>query len=103
MTIFKQKPNECYICHRYCTNLHKHHIYEGAFRQRSELYGMTVLLCPDCHTGDNGVHLHEALNKALKAHGQKKAMAFYKWSEEEFISHFGQNYLRKEEIKNGKS
>ncbi|MFQ7878010.1 hypothetical protein [Enterocloster sp.] len=57
-SIIEKEPAEVsYICGR-GGKLHKHHIFGGnPNREHSEQYGLTVHLCPDCHTeGKDAVH-----------------------------------------------
>lgn len=93
-SIIKHNQNECYICHKNggIWGLDMHHVYNSAYRNKSEKYGLKVHLCHDtCHL--NGVHKNHKLDLALKQHIQKIAMRHYGWSIEEFIKIFGRNYL----------
>ena len=81
---------KCTICGK-LGYMHIHHIFEGSLRKRSERYGMVCKLCPYCHIGDNGVHMNEKLNKALKRAAQKKFEKTH--TREEFIMLFGKSYL----------
>jgi 5-methylcytosine-specific restriction endonuclease McrA len=81
---------KCAICGR-LGYMHIHHIFEGSLRKRSERYGMIVKLCPYCHIGDNGVHLNEKKNRALKRAAQAKFEKTH--SREDFIKLFGRSYL----------
>ena len=80
----------CVLCGR-LGYMHRHHIFEGSLRKRSERYGMVCLLCPYCHTGDFGVHMDEKLNKKLKRAAQRKFEREH--TREEFIKLFGRSYL----------
>jgi hypothetical protein len=42
---------------------------------------------------DEGVHFNRELDLALKQAAQKKAMAHYGWTTEDFIKIMGKNYL----------
>ena len=79
----------CYICGT-TLNLHRHHIYPGAFRNKSEQYGCWVYLCFDHHVGNHGIHTTpegQAYARQLKAicqqeferiHGHEKFMKIFK-------------------------
>ena len=59
----------------------------------SDKHGLTVYLCSNHHTGNNGVHFNVELDTIIKQMAQKKAMEYYGWNTEKFISIFGRNYL----------
>ena len=84
-----------YCCLCYTTqNLHRHHLYPGGFRNKSEKYGLWVYLCFDHHVGNHGVHTTpegQARWKKLKAIGQKRFEELY--SHELFMKEFKRNYL----------
>ena len=69
-SIVQDDMTRCYICGS-MRNLECHHIMSGANRKWSTLYGLTVMLCRDHHTGSIGVHsdyvLKERLEKAAQA------------------------------------
>lgn len=89
-----QKQKRCLICHT-TMNLHCHHVYEGrGVRPISEKYGLKVWLCARHHNmSDEGVHFNPELNRKMKQWAQKKAMAHYEWSIDDFINIIGKNYL----------
>ena len=92
-SIIEKEPAEvCYICGR-GGKLHKHHIFGGnPNRERSEQYGLTVHLCPDCHTeGKDAVHKDAEIMEALHKIGQ--AAFEREHTREEFMRIFGKNYL----------
>ncbi|MCC3386679.1 hypothetical protein D4758_22565 [Enterocloster citroniae] len=72
--------------------MHRHHIFGGKNRKWSEKYGLTVHLCPRCHTDNKeGVHADAEIMEALHRIGQA---AFEKEHRREgFIWIFGKNYL----------
>lgn len=85
---------ECYRCHT-TLNLHKHHIYAGGLRGKSDRYGCWVYLCQDCHIGSRGVHstkngmiywnqLKEECQKAFEE----------KYGHEKFMEEFQRNWIR---------
>lgn len=83
---------ECYIC-KTTLNLHKHHIYPSAFRNKSEENGCWVYLCMDHHVGFNGVHTPRGRSayNALQKLAQMKFEETH--SREEFMKIFRRNYL----------
>lgn len=96
-SIVQHNKEKCFLCGGYAGGdpLDCHHIYGGhGKRELSEKYGLKVYLHHNsCHIfGANSVHQSAIVNKALKAVGQKIAMKYYGWSEDDFIKIFGKNY-----------
>lgn len=92
--------NTCFLCGasgRY-DHLDKHHIFGGAYRKKSEKYGLTVWLCHDsCHIfGRYSAHANRETMLKLKRYGQRKAMEENAWTVDDFIREFGKNYLEDE-------
>lgn len=91
----------CYLCGRNGAKDHldKHHIFGGAYRNKSEHYGLTVYLCHDrCHeNGEHAVHRDAGVMRELRQYGQRKAMEENGWTVGDFIREFGKNYLDPEE------
>lgn len=88
----------CFLCGNY-EQLEEHHIFGGARRPISTKYGLTVHLCPWCHRIDaDSAHRSGETADLLHRYGQHKAMVEQKWSKEEFITHFGKNYLDEAEL-----
>ena len=86
-----QDAKECYITHS-PSNLHKHHIYAGAFRKKSEHYGCWVWLRSDWHVGTNYcVHNDKNFNSRLKQECQRKFEE--KYSHDKFMEVFRKSYL----------
>ena len=81
---------KCLICHSQ-SNLHRHHVFQGSLRQRSEEYGMVVWLCFDHHVGDKGVHTHPELDRIVKQYAQRHFEKTH--TREDFIEIFHKNYL----------
>lgn len=83
------------VCFRCGTplNLHKHHIYSNAFRNKSEKYGCWVYLCFDHHVGNEGVHTHAGTQywNYLKKICQSEFEA--KYGRELFLKEFKRDYL----------
>lgn len=76
----------CYICHKW-TTLEVHHVFNGAYRKKSEKYGAVVEICRECH--DDLHHHHPAKYKWLKREWRDQLMAWNGWDEEDFIREFG--------------
>lgn len=90
-----QNDKKCYITGD-ISNLHKHHIYMGAFRKKSETYGCWVWLRADWHNMSNyGVHFNHDLDIKFKKECQRKFEKIY--GREKFIEVFKKNYLWDEE------
>ena len=92
-----EKIKNCWLCGRngLLDPLDKHHIFGGAYRKKSEKYGLYVYLCHhDCHIfGKNAAHKNSAVMRELHEYGQRKAMEENNWTSDEFIKQFGRNYL----------
>ena len=81
----------CLFCHTNM-NIHKHHIYEGSFRQASENNGFWCYLCGKHHNmSDNSVHMNEELNRKLKRYCQH--IYEKKHTREEFMKIIHRNFL----------
>ena len=87
---------QCWLCGRNGTEdrLDVHHIYGGAYREKSEKYGLLVDLCHfRCHIfGKEAVHNNKDTMKLLHQYGQRKVMKEQNWTLEDFIREFGRNY-----------
>lgn len=82
----------CFVCLSR-KNIHKHHVYGGAYRDKSERIGEWVYLCARHHNmSDDGVHFNKALDDKLKRFGQQQYEKTV-GTREEFIALFGRNYL----------
>lgn len=96
-SIIQDDKTYCYICGgNACGDpLDKHHVFGGALRSKSEKYGLTVYLHHNkCHIfGADSVHRNAAINNALKARVQEKAMQYYGWTVDDFRNKFYKNYL----------
>lgn len=83
----------CFICGT-TFNLHKHHIYGGANRSKSERDGCWCYLCaPDHNMSDRGVHFDKEKNLKLRRTCQQLWMTKYGKAEEDFIKEYGRSYL----------
>ena len=63
----------------------------GPNRKWSEKYGLTVLLCHDCHTGKDGAQYNREKGDKLKRLAQIAFEARH--SREEWMQIFRKNYL----------
>ena len=88
---------KCFLCGRNGAQdpLDKHHIIGGAYRKKSEKYGLVVYLCHNkCHIfGGMSVHKNATTMRQLRRYGQLKAMREQGWTEADFIREFGKSYL----------
>ena len=88
---------QCFLCgaNGSADPLDRHHIFGGAYRKKSEKYGLVVDLCHDrCHIfGGYAVHQNAKTMLQLKRYGQLKAMREQGWTEDEFRREFGKSYL----------
>lgn len=89
---------KCFLCGRNGSTdpLDRHHIFGGAYRKKSEKYGLVVDLCHhDCHIfGDFSVHRNAETMQIIREYGQRKVMHDMGWTLEEFIKEFGKNYIK---------
>nr|DAW04562.1 MAG TPA: Theoretical tuberculin protein [Bacteriophage sp.] len=71
------------------------HIFGGAYRNKSEKYGLVVYLCGErCHrNGGLAVHRNGNQMRLLRRYGQLKAMQEQGWTEDDFRREFGKSYL----------
>lgn len=88
---------ECWLCLRNGSTdpLDRHHIFGGAYRDKSERYGLTVYLCHySCHIfGPDAAHRNGETMRQLHRYGQRKAMMDNGWSTADFVREFGKDYL----------
>lgn len=95
-----QIERQCFLCGRNGNTdpLEVHHIFGGAYRKKSERYGLVVLLCGErCHrNGKGAVHKSGAQMRRMRRYGQLKAMEEQHWTEADFIREFGKSYLEEE-------
>ena len=84
---------KCFLCgsHEW---IERHHIFGGAYRSKSDRYGLTVDLCHYCHNEPPmGVHHNRQTMRIVKEYGQRKAMQEQGWTKEDFIREFGKSYV----------
>lgn len=83
----------CFICGT-TFNLHKHHIFGGANRSKSEKDGCWCYLCASHHNmSDKGVHFNKQADLNLKKVCQTAWMVRYNKTTDDFIREYGRNYL----------
>ena len=81
------EPFRCFLCQRY-GKMQVHHCLHGSRRKAADAYGLTVHLCPMCHTllhdhGTNDLYLEQlAQNTFEREH-----------SREDWMKIFGKSYL----------
>jgi len=92
-----EDDRKCWLCGKNGAGdpLERHHIYQGALRNKSEKYGLVVYLCGNsCHrNGKYAVHRCRETRDMLMQWGQKKAMEEQGWDIEQFREVFGKNFL----------
>lgn len=88
--------NKCFLCGRNgaADPLDRHHAFGGANRNKSEKYGLVVLLCHHrCHIfGDKAAHRHRPTRLMIQRWAQEKVMKEQGWDTERFIQEFGKSY-----------
>ena len=87
---------KCFLCGRNGSTdpLDRHHIFNGAYRKKSEQYGLVVLLCHyRCHLyGPYAAHNNPDTRMYLKHLGQQKVMEEQGWDTRRFVREFGKDY-----------
>lgn len=82
---------ECLVC-KTTIGLHRHHIFFGAFRDKSEKWGLWCYLCgPHHNLSSKGVHNDHWLDIYMKRLGQKKFEE--KYGHDLFMKEFKRNWL----------
>ena len=97
-SIMHVKDGTCYICmdlngieRKYAT-LHRHHIFGGPNRWKSEEDGLFVWLCLEHHElGKEAVHKNAYVMRRMHEQGQKAYEKIH--SRREFMDRYGRNYL----------
>lgn len=91
----------CWLCGRNGTQdpLDRHHLFPGAYREKSEQYGLVVYLCHSrCHIfGKYAAHRNAVTMLKLKQYGQQKVMEEQGWTVDDFRREFGKDYLNSKE------
>ena len=76
------------------TGSHKHHIFGGAYRKKSDEDGLVIFLTPEMHNMSNqGSHFNKWFSDYAKKEAQKTWMEYNGKSKEEFVARYGHNYL----------
>ena len=95
----------CFLCGRNGVRdpLEEHHIFPGSLRDKSEQYGLVVLLCGSrCHrNGKKSAHKCRDTQLMLKEWAQRKAMEENGWSMEDWHREFGKSYIDEEVAEDG--
>lgn len=79
----------CYLCGKPLSKGDKHHVFNGAKRDRSEEDGMFIHVHRVCH---NYIHNHPMTAQTIKARGQK-VFEEQIGDRDEFIKRYGKSYL----------
>ena len=83
----------CWVCGT-IYNLHKHHIFGGANRKKSDKDGCWVYLCGYHHNlSGEGVHFNRKLDLKLKRECESNWLERNGKTEDDFIREYGKNYL----------
>lgn len=90
-SVFTKDLYTCYLTKSNIT--HRHHIFGGANKARSEKYGFIIPLRPDLHNMSNqGVHFNKDLDLKFKRMAQEYYEEHF-GTRKQFIKEFGRNYL----------
>lgn len=96
-SIIQKHTDRCFMCGA-TRWLEWHHVFGAALKKKSEKYKLMVRLCHYCHNEPpQGVHQNRERRRRLQAYAQKKAMAHYGWSREDFRREFYKNYIEEDE------
>lgn len=91
-----RERKSCFLCGKNGQGdpLELHHVFNGPYKWKSEMYGAMVYLCgEECHrNGKGAVHRNRAVSDSLKEHFQRKIMAEQGWNVNRFVEEFGKNY-----------
>lgn len=80
----------CYFCGQRATE--RHHVFQGAYRKKSEAHGFVFNLCHDCHNEPPlGVHFNKERRNELKMICQAEFEKVF--TRQDFIEEFGRSYL----------
>ena len=92
-SLLTTEKDKCFLC-GVMNCIEHHHIFGGANRKKSTVYGLVVPLCHWCHNvPPHGVHHNKANREKLQRIAQSAAMERYGWSIDDFRKIFGKNYL----------
>lgn len=88
-----QNEKKCYFCGAEHP-IHKHHIFAGSNRNRSEENGFVAYVCAYHHNlGGNGKCVHQCREMDLQLKRDCQAKYEEEHSREEFMALIGKNYL----------
>lgn len=97
-SILQEKNGICFLCDvlegntRQQYGLHKHHVFFGPNRQRSDEDGMFVYLCIRHHeTGQDAVHRDKGSRVMLQIYAQEIYEKTH--TREQFIARYGRSYI----------
>ena len=83
----------CELCGKW-GHLEVHHIFFGTGKRKlSDQYGAVINLCRECHReGKHRMHRSRYHCLQVQEREQRRLMAEYGWSVQDFIKIFGKNY-----------
>lgn len=88
-----QEEKACYVMGS-PLNLHKHHIFGGSNRKKSEHYGLWIWLRSDWHNlADYGIHFDKELDLKIKRLAQSMLEEQSEWNRDRFIKEFGRSWI----------
>lgn len=89
-SIVQEDKSICFLCgYPLYGTTDTHHIFNGAYRSKSDKDGLVCYLHRRCH---ENVHLHPKVARMLKKKGQRAWMKYYDKTLEEFMERYGKNY-----------
>lgn len=90
--------DQCFLCGRY-ERLERHHCFGASNRKKSEIDGLCVMLCHNCHNEPPyGAHHNAETMHYLHRIGQHYAEKELGMTREEFMKRYGENYLYLEDL-----
>lgn len=88
----------CELCGNW-EELERHHVFQGALRDKAEKYKLTVMLCRGCHQDDaDSAHRCYQTRVLLRREAQRKTMEKLGWTKARWVEEFGRNYLDEDEL-----
>lgn len=94
-SIFTDDMNRCIISGYSGIHIERHHVFGGANKKRSELYGFIAPLRYDLHPNGSACYWSDEA-KSIDLNLKRSCQWFYEesiGSREEFIKEFGRSYL----------
>lgn len=83
--------NECRLCGRVGPT-EVHHVFSGSYRKRSDEFGATVNLCPECHRYIHSGKGVEA-KRQLQCEVQYEVMDANEWTLRDWFLIFGKSWI----------